>query len=54
MKRLASLARDAAGCIGGILFFHGVDMIYRPAAFIVGGLLLAGGSFALSAGRKRG
>ena len=43
--RLADLALDGAA-IGGVLAItHGVDLIYRPAAFIIGGLLLLAGAW---------
>jgi hypothetical protein len=40
----AEIARDAAGLVGCGSVVTGIAMIYQPAAFIAGGLLLIAGA----------
>lgn len=44
LANLPVLARDAAGLAGAALISCGAGMIYRPAGFIVAGLLLLVGA----------
>lgn len=39
-KRVAVMANDLMGLSGAAFIVHGIDMVYRPAAFIVAGLIL--------------
>lgn len=43
-KRLPGFARDGAGLAGAALLSYGAAMVYVPAGFIVGGLLLLAGA----------
>lgn len=38
---------------GGALFIAGVAMVSVPAAFMLGGLLICGGTAAIAIGRRR-
>jgi hypothetical protein len=42
--------RDAVGLTGAALFVHGAWLIYRPAAYIVAGLMLLTASVLLARG----
>jgi len=41
---LPGIIRDGAGILGAALIAYGAALIYRPAGFIVGGLLLISGA----------
>lgn len=43
--RVVDLALDGAALAGAALITYGVDLIYRPAAFIVAGLFTLGGAW---------
>jgi hypothetical protein len=45
---LSVLARDFAGVAGAAAIAYGAGLIYRPAGFIVGGLLLVAASVLLA------
>lgn len=47
---LPALGRDIAGLIGVGLLLYGIWEVYRPAAFIVAGLLLLSASLMLARG----
>lgn len=42
------LVNDAIGVAGGVVVVHGVGLIYKPAAFILGGLALVTVSWLLA------
>lgn len=42
LKIVPVAARDAIGLVGLAALVHGVTMIYRPAGWIIGGLMLVG------------
>lgn len=44
LRRPASLVRDGAGLAGCALVSTGAGMIYLPAGFITGGLILVAGA----------
>jgi hypothetical protein len=44
IANLPTHARDAAGLVGLCLIAYGAWLVYRPAGFIVGGLLLLAGA----------
>lgn len=44
LKQLPDLTRDFAGLAGAGLIAYGSALVYRPAGFIVGGLLLLAGA----------
>ncbi|MGC1300920.1 MAG: hypothetical protein WA840_00975 [Caulobacteraceae bacterium] len=46
--QLAGAVLDAAAFAGAGLIVFGVDLIYRPAAFIVGGVFLLGGAWLIA------
>jgi ABC-type protease/lipase transport system fused ATPase/permease subunit len=48
--RLAALARDLAGLAGAGLVAYGAWLVYRPAGFIAGGVLLIAASILLARG----
>lgn len=52
-ERLESLALDTGVLLGVLAIVFGLYLIYRPAAAIVGGLLLAGGCLLAGYGRAR-
>ena len=45
---LPVLARDLGGLVGAGLIAYGAGLIYRPAGFIVAGLLLLASAFLLA------
>ncbi|MGQ3212996.1 hypothetical protein [Shinella sp.] len=49
-KTLAVLARDAAGVLSVASVAYGAWLIYPPAGFIVGGLLILAGVLAVARG----
>ena len=44
LEQIPEIVRDVAGIAGGSLVAYGAALIYRPAGFIVGGLLLIAGA----------
>lgn len=54
IRYLPQLALDAIALVGVAAAVRGVDLIYRPAAWILGGLLAFIGAAALSLARERG
>lgn len=52
MARAADLMLDGAALTGAALIVHGVDLVFRPAAFVVAGLFIFGGAWL--AARKAG
>lgn len=46
--RLADLSLDAAALGGMAAITHGVDLVSRPAAFIVGGMLALAGCWLIA------
>jgi hypothetical protein len=48
MTKLATTARDVAGLAGCALVSYGSGLVYTPAGFIVGGLMLLGGALLLA------
>jgi hypothetical protein len=49
---IPSMARDAVGLGGAMLFVYGVWLVFEPAAFMVGGLILFAAAW-LAAARAR-
>lgn len=45
MQKLIQALPDALVIAGGVMLSFGAGMIYRPAGFIVGGLLMLGFGF---------
>jgi hypothetical protein len=45
MTKLATIVRDAIGCLGLGLIAAGTGMVYLPAGFIVCGLAMAGAAW---------
>jgi len=43
--RIAGWASDIAALGGAASIVYGIDLIYHPAAFIVGGAILLGGAW---------
>jgi hypothetical protein len=54
VKLPASLLRDAAGIVGAALIAYGAGLVYRPAGFIVAGVLLVGGAYLAARGGDGG
>ena len=53
-RAIPSMLRDAAGLCGVGLITYGAWLIYPPAGFITGGILLVVGVYLLSASAVRG
>ena len=47
-KRVAAMANDLMGLSGAAFIVHGIDMVYRPAAFIVAGAILTAAAFVVA------
>jgi hypothetical protein len=43
--RIAGWVADAAALGAAVAIVHGVDLIFRPAAFIIGGLMTLSGAW---------
>jgi hypothetical protein len=48
MPALGSIGRDVAGLVGAVSLSYGAWLVYRPAGFIVAGMLLIAGSILAS------
>lgn len=48
LATLPVIVRDVAGLLGAALLAYGARLIYPPAGYIVGGLLLLAGSLFLA------
>lgn len=46
-QRSRTPAVDLSGLVGAVMVYAGIDMIFRPAALIIGGLALVACAFLL-------